>query len=180
MILQKLEFFILLDAARMEAEIDSARSMNPNFDSLYRGQSEEALASVAPYIFQAEREGEFERWYFDTGWGDAWGILVFAEEDMKTLHKHFRKFLMVQTEDGEELYFRFYDPRVLRIFLPTCDKGQLQEFFGPVNAYICEDEDPAFGLVFTLQDGRLVKDRISKEQAMVYQPVALKRRFSLF
>ena len=108
--------YILLDAARLADEINRAKELNPNFDSLYRGQSEESLASVAPYIFQVEKGEEFERWYFEKGWGDSWGVLVFSNEDMKSLHKHFRKFLMVKTEDGEELYFRFYDPRVLRIF----------------------------------------------------------------
>ncbi len=171
---------MILDAARMEALIDKAKDLTPTFDSLYRGQSEETLATVAPYIFQVERGQEFEKWYFDNGWGDSWGVLVYSQEDMKSLHKHFRKFLMVKTEEGEELYFRFYDPRVLRIFLPTCDKDQLKEFFGPVESYICEDEDPGFGIVFSLQDGYLKQDRILKEMVIGYEPEVKKRRFSIF
>src|ERR1039457_2587105 len=111
--------YIFLDAARMEDEIDTAKGLNPVFDSLYRGKSEESLASVAPYIFQFKKGEGFEKWYFENGWGNSWGVLVYSGEDMKSLHKHFRNFLMVKTEEGEELYFRFYDPRVLRIFLPT-------------------------------------------------------------
>lgn len=172
--------YILLDAARLDDEINRAKELNPNFDSLYRGQSEESLASVAPYIFQAEKGEEFERWYFEKGWGDSWGVLVFSNEDMKSLHKHFRKFLMVKTEDGEELYFRFYDPRVLRIFLPTCDKDQLKEFFGLVNYFICEDEDSGFGIVFSFQDGLLKQERITKEMVLVYEPEVKKRKFSFF
>jgi len=30
---------------------------------------------------------------------------------------HFKKFLRVRTEDGRELSFRYYDPRVLNILL---------------------------------------------------------------
>ncbi|MFZ4546376.1 MAG: DUF4123 domain-containing protein [Bacteroidales bacterium] len=172
--------YIVFDAARMEAEIDNARAINPVFDSLYRGQSEETLSSVAPYIFTFERETEFRRWYFDKGWGDSWGIMLFADEEMKVLHKHFRKFLMVQTEEGKELYFRYYDPRVLRIFLPTCDKEQLKEFFGPIDYYICEDEDPVFGIVFSLLDGLLHQERISKEMIMDFEPPAKKKWFSFF
>ncbi len=172
--------FFLLDSACMDDEIETAKVMNSVYDSLYRGSSQEELASVAPYLFQVHRESEMFSWYLAKGWGDSWGVVVIAQEDMKSLHKHFRKFLMVQTEDGEELYFRFYDPRVLRIFLPTCDKGQLQEFFGPVSAYICEDEDPAFGLVFTFQDGALRQQRLTKEEAMRFEPEEKRRRFSLF
>ena len=58
------------------------------------------------------------------------------------------------------MYFRFYDPRVLRIFLPTCDAAQLKEFFGPVAHFICEDEDPAFGLVFSLEQGKLKTEKV--------------------
>jgi hypothetical protein len=87
---------------------------------------------------------------------------------------------MVQTEDKEELYFRFYDPRVLRIFLPTCDEDQLNEFFGPVDYFVCEDEDPAFALAFTLKDGELKTERMPKEDLIAFNPPPRKRRFSLF
>lgn len=127
-----------------------------------------------------EKGTEFRSWYFDTGWGDSWGILVFADEEMKVLHKHFRRFLMVKTEDGEELYFRFYDPRVLRIFFTYCNKEQLKEFFGPVDYYICEVCDPGFGLVFSLQDGLLNQGRITKEMVMGFEPPAKKKDFRFF
>ncbi len=172
--------YIILDAARMESEIDRAKEMNPCFVSLYRGEPEENLASVAPYLFTAERNSDFEHWYFEKGWGDSWGILVHSQENMKKLHKHFRRFLMVKTEDGEELYFRFYDPRVLRIFLPTCDNAQLKEFFGPVDCFICEDENPDFGILFSLKDGVLMTEKISKEQVMAYELPKKLKRFSFF
>jgi hypothetical protein len=34
-----------------------------------------------------------------------------------------RRFLRVKDEDG--LVFRFYDPRVMRVYLPTCAAGEL-------------------------------------------------------
>ncbi len=171
---------LLFDAARMEDEIDTAKALNPDFVSLYRGDPEETLSSVAPYLFSFEKDAEIRRWYFEKGWGDSWGMLVIADENQKALHKHFRRFLMVKTEAGEELYFRFYDPRVLRIFLPTCDREQLKDFFGPVDNYICEDEDPAFGIVFSLQDGMLQQQRISKDMVIDFEPPARKKRFALF
>jgi hypothetical protein len=172
--------YLLLDAARMEDEIEIAKEMNPDFDSLYRGRSEETLSSVAPYIFKVNRGEQFEKWYFEKGWGVSWGVLVYSQDDMKSLHKHFRQFLMVKTEDGEELYFRFYDPRVLRIFLPTCDKQQLKEMFGPVDCFICEDEDPSNGLVFSFDNDRLHTEKISKEIVMNFEPGEKKKRFSIF
>ena len=42
--------------------------------------------------------------------------------------------------DGTPLYFRYYDPRVLRIFLPTCSAAQLKQMFGPVDAFLAESD----------------------------------------
>jgi len=92
--------------------------------------------------------------------GDAWGILIKSSFPLEELHKHFRKFLIVGTEDNQQLYFRFYDPRVLRIFLPTCDTAQLREFFGPIEYFIMEDEDTAFAIKCWLQNGILHSQKI--------------------
>ena len=59
---------------------------------------------------------------------------------------------LVQTEDGKQLYFRFYDPRVLRLYLPTCTPEEVRRSFGPVGCYLLEDEDPKTLLRFTGDD----------------------------
>ena len=46
---------------------------------------------------------------------------------------------MVNSEEtGEEVYFRFYDPRVLRVFLPTCSVRQKAELFGEIRSFLLE------------------------------------------
>jgi hypothetical protein len=150
----------LLDAARAETpNLREAQRRNPQFLSLYKGQSAQALAEVAPYLFTCERGTAFVRWLLEKGWGKSWGVFCEAEGDLAALERHFRKFLLVQKEGGGQLYFRYYDPRVLRIVLPTFDAGQLDEFFGPVKAYVLEDEDPAYALRYTLQNRRLRTER---------------------
>ena len=59
-----------------------------------------------------------------------------------------RHFLMIELE-GEEVYFRFYDPRVLRGFLPNCTPGEIREFFGPIREFLMEAADPGTMLHFT-------------------------------
>lgn len=173
-------FYILLDAARMGADILRAKELNPEFDSLYRGKSEAHLAAVSPYLFSMEHNTEFENWFLQNGWGDSWGVMVHSNKELKTLVRHFRQFLMVMTEDKKDLYFRYYDPRVLRIFLPTCDQQQLKEFFGPVGYYICEDEDPDSGLVFSLHDEELKIEKIKKDEVISFNPVFVKKKFYFF
>ena len=154
--------FSILDAARIFGEIETAQTLQTNFLSLYMGQSEEYLSSVAPYLFAYQPESEFSKWLLEKGWGNSWGIFVDTTIDLEQLQKHFRKFLMVKTEDGKELYFRFYDPRVLRIFLPTCDEQQLKDFFGPVSSFSMESEDQEFALAFLLEQGKLITRKIPK------------------
>ena len=88
--------------------------------------------------------------FLTEGLGNHWGILAVSPADLRTLRMHFRKFLSVWDPDGKPLYFRFYDPRVLRIYLPTCNGAELRTLFGPVTAYYAETEAPGKLLRFTL------------------------------
>lgn len=147
--------YILLDAARMEGAIQEARELNPGNTCLYEGDSEKFLAAVAPWLFAFEPGSDFARWVVRHGKGNHWGILFRSDVEPVRLYKHLRRFLIVQTEEGRELYFRYYDPRVLRVFLPTCDADQLREFFGPIKAFLAEDEN---GLLveYALSDNELL------------------------
>ena len=144
----------LLDAARMGFTMETARQLNPVHESLYRGRSEEVLDSIAPYLFQYELRSGFDTW-LQENYGDSWGVGVISDAPMEVLHKHFRKFLLVKTDNGKEMYFRFYDPRVLRVFLPSCDAIQLAEFFGPVQQFSVEDPAQKQLLLFSYTGNRL-------------------------
>lgn len=150
----------LVDGARLGPDRSLPTDGNAGIVSLYKGRSEEILADVAPYLCEAASKTEFGRWLRSEGWGDAWAVFLDSAAPSEELHKHFRKFLLVQDEDGRELYFRFYDPRVLRIFLPTCTTDQLKEFFGPVQRFIVEDADPSRALVFSLDGGGNLRTEI--------------------
>jgi hypothetical protein len=167
--------YLLLDAARMKSELMTAKELNPQFDSLYRGLFEEAIFFAGPYIFSGHNVPDFRTWYFEKGWGYSWGVLIYSAEDMKSLRKHFGKFIMVKTEQGDEFYFRFYDPRVLRVFLPTCDPEQLKELFDVVDYYLCEDEDPSMGILFSLENGFLKSEKLPKDQVITFEPVLKKK-----
>ena len=155
--------FLLLDAARVEDNISIARQLNSSNISLYRGTIDDELNDIAPFLFTYNDNSEFATWYFKNGWGNSWGLIIESEYPIEETLNHFQKILIVKTEDDQEIYFRFYDPRVLRIFLPTCDEKQLREFFGPIEQFICEDEDPAFALVFSFEKNTLKTQRITKE-----------------
>ena len=107
--------------------------------SLYKGTSEERYADIAPYLVAVD--DDLLDWILTILWADPWGIFVRSDAPLDTLRSHFRKFLLVTVPNGEEWYFRFYDPRVLTKYLPTCTEAELREFFGPVTAYGVADPD---------------------------------------
>ena len=67
-------------------------------------------------------------------------MIVLAPADLRTMRNHFRKLLTVYDPNGKPLLFRYYDPRVLRVYLPTCNAEELATIFGPINSYLLEDE----------------------------------------
>lgn len=150
----------VLDAARLEGLPAVLESLGAEASSLYSGPGAADLADVAPYLVGLVAGSPFSQWVLGEAWGRSGGILIVSEVGLDELRNHFRHFLMVIDEAGKALYFRFYDPRVLRIFLPTCDAEQLRALFGPITAFVVEDEDPGKALRFTLAGGDLVTETI--------------------
>lgn len=147
--------FTILDGAAVGDLLTPLYDHHPEFECLYRGELPPDIAEVAPYLVRLEPGSEFTRWVLEHGWGQHWGIFAVADAELPVLRRHFRRFLTVHDSDGKPLYFRYYDPRVLRVYLPTCTAEELRTVFGPVDGFVLEDDDPATALQFRLQDGEL-------------------------
>ena len=112
--------FFLLDGAQLGERLFESKTLALDYRTLYMGKSAEQIANVGPFLLSGERT--FHQWFLEHGWGRSSGLVLNTEVDFESCLKHLRKFLIVKSEDGQELYFRFYDPRVLKIFLPTSRK----------------------------------------------------------
>jgi hypothetical protein len=130
--------YAILDAARDDKICPALNQADIENLCLYLGDKAEELAAVAPYLLSLTQEDPFTQWLMNNGWGKSWGIFVRSSASLKELHRHFRKFLMVYDEKGTPLYFRYYDPRVLRVYLPTCNESERKILFGPVENYYVE------------------------------------------
>lgn len=140
---EKVAFEALLDVARrgnLWAVLDACDSPDvpekveelgaTKAVSLYRGKGETDFWAIAPYLTHVDEE--LLTWIKESLWSEPWGIFAEATSDLEKLRSHFRKFLTVQDSGGKKMYFRFYDPRVLRTFLRSADEAELKEFFGPI------------------------------------------------
>jgi len=145
--------FALLDAARHDSIFPAVMGADCLMACLYRDVPDE-LARVAPYLVEIQPKSAFADWLFQR-WGDQWGILLATRARLDELYRHFRRFLIVKDPEGRRLYFRYYDPRVLRTYLPTCNAEELSSLFGPVERFIVEDRNRATLLRFSLDGGAL-------------------------
>ena len=132
--------------------------LRPEFECLYRGDLEDDMAEVAPYIARLDADTEFTEWAL-SGWGEHWGLIAVASTPFRETRLHFRKLNIVNGPDNNPLYFRYYDPRVLRSFAPTCDAAYLKKLFGPVQRYIVEGPEPGSSISLALAEGALVQQQ---------------------
>jgi hypothetical protein len=134
--------YAILDAARDIKIYALLLNCKDEHQSLYEGQQGAKLAQVAPYVVRLKQDSLLLDTLIREGWGQSWGIYLTCPLELQEVRKHFRHFLEVQLPDGKQVYFRFYDPRVLRVFLPTCAPEEANQIFGPVQYYVVEDEKP--------------------------------------
>jgi len=152
--------FAVLDGASVPDLPGKLYELKPEHECLYRGRLQPDMAEVAPYLVRLEPETPFTDWVLEQGWGNHWGIFVVSAAELLELRQHFRRFLIVHDPTGKPLYFRYYDPRVLRSYLPTCNGEELAALFGPVRCYMAEGEKPELLLRFELDAGRLVSKAV--------------------
>ncbi|MBI1791635.1 MAG: DUF4123 domain-containing protein [Acidobacteria bacterium] len=126
---QEQPLYALLDAARDPRVLELLRERDDEHQSLYEGEESEALAEAAPYLVRLPKRSRLLEALVKECWGKSWGVYLTSAAPFAEVRKHFRHFLMVKTEDGKDYYFRFYDPRVLRVFLPVCTKEEVEQFF---------------------------------------------------
>jgi pSer/pThr/pTyr-binding forkhead associated (FHA) protein len=131
--------YAILDGAREPSVLKVLVESGAERQSLFEGAQGAQLAHFAPYLVWLTSDSPLIETLVQQGWGKSWGIFLTCDLPLQELRSHFRHFLTVKTPDGQA-YFRFYDPRVLRLFLPTCLPEEINALFGPVKYYLMEDE----------------------------------------
>ena len=132
--------YAVLDAARNPKIIGLLSHCGHEFRSLYEGKAALDLALRAPYIVHVPAESPLLEKLARQAWGKSLGVYLTSRLPLEEVRHHLRHFLTVEIEGGKPVYFRFYDPRVLRVYLPTCSDEERREFFGPVRAVLMEGE----------------------------------------
>lgn len=105
--------------------------------SLFKGGTLEDYFAVAPYLVHINKD--ILRWVFENLWKEPWGIFILAKSELLALHAHFRKFLIVRLPNERDWFFRYYDPRILRPYLVSCNAWEMFTFYGPSRAFVISE-----------------------------------------
>lgn len=132
---------------------------------LYSGDLPSDLKFAAPYLIALDPEDHTTRYLLKHAWGNSWGIFLRSTSGMETLRRHLKKLLVVKDQRDRRLLFRYYDPRVLRVYLPTCWANELEAVFGPVKAYMVEGGESGTVIQYRFDDRGLVEKVIRFEAA---------------
>ena len=135
--------YTVVDACQAPELIEMARGkFGQPTRMLFKGKAAalEEVESFAPFFIPIDLKTDFlEHW---AGYlGKNAGILFMSKAEPRAIFRHLRKIFVVQEEGGQEHFFRFYDPRVLRVYLSTCKRNETTEFFGPISNIIMEVAD---------------------------------------
>jgi hypothetical protein len=133
----------ILDCSRSPTLYEHVARLAPHGAScLFAGDLAEEVARVSPYLVELAPNDPLSRDWRTQGWGQAWGILISSRADLPTLRQRLRRYTTARLPDGGgPMLFRFWDPRVFRVYMPLVEPQELPGWFEAADRYIAETED---------------------------------------
>ena len=150
----KLPWYLVLDAAQEPPALPAAHEAGVGTTCLYTGDFGRRLEEVAPHLASFDPASPFTEW-LHRHWQSSHGILLQSAAPFEEVRRHLKRFLLAKGPGGTTVRFRFYDPRVLRAFLPICTPKELAEFFGPVSRYLGAGRPGRSLMAFSIDRQRL-------------------------
>lgn len=172
---EPMDVYAVLDGATVRQLPDMLEEEDAEHASLQAVDSNDPIELTrAAYLTRVERFSRLGDWLASEGWGRSWGIFAMcrAGTDFDDVLRHFRELMQVRLPDGRIVFFRFYDPRVWRPFLPTCDATQLKQLFAEPVLYGCESEDGGAVLIDSVKNGASHRQRVDLDEFAPRQPVS--------
>lgn len=161
--------WMILDGARDRRIYSDLMNSHLVYSCLYSGTLPYEIEVAAPYLVQLEQGDKSTRDLIERAWGQAWGVFLRTDIRMDRLRRHLRTMLLVRTWRGERLIFRYYDPRVLRVYLPTCTQEELKTVFGPIEQFHTEGEVTDILQTFDFTRGKFTRSEVDIRAAVTLQ-----------
>jgi len=153
-----LKLYGIVDSARNEEVFRYLILGNVKYKSLFEGTMDIQSFVVSGFLVECKKDSLLFQWLTTEAWGNSSCIFFTSKSSFEELFHHFQQFNRVKLEDDKVVLFRYYDPRVLRKLLPEYNEIELDTFFGDVQSFFAESEDPDIIDVFQkrTKDGKTV------------------------
>lgn len=138
----------IVDSARNDEVFRYLVTGDVKYKSLFEDTMDVKSYGVSGFLVECKKESPLFRWMTTEAWGDSCCIFFTSKSSFDELFNHFQKFNRVYLEGDDVVLFRYYDPRVLRTYLPTCNRDEIETFFGKVNSFFAESDKPEIIHVF--------------------------------
>lgn len=132
--------YALMDVARDPFLLPAImEGFGADHQCLFRGQAKEVHGDNTAWIVRIEHHQGLLDWLLDEGWGRRVVSFVVSPLPISRMTSHLRKFTKVKDSAGTEHFFRFYDPKVMRQYLPVFGPREHEMFFREVSCCAIED-----------------------------------------
>ena len=125
--------YLLLDSSQIpdiHARLHQL-AINAAPHALYLTTQYAELASCGPVLVAVEPDSPLAQ-AFAEQWQARAGIWLETDADEHTLIAHLRSLIHVKLEGGVPAFFRYYDPRLTRLWLADLTAGERDRLMGPV------------------------------------------------
>ena len=135
--------FGILDPALDPALYAHATRLEPHrARCLYQGKLHPDVKAVSPHLVELTPDDPLAAAWATTGRGANWGVMIESSAGLHKVWRRVRHFTQATLPDGTgPLLFRFWDPRVLRVYMPLIEPEQLSAWFEDIDVWRIESED---------------------------------------
>ncbi len=136
--------YAILDGSRNKKIHPMLCESQLRYSCLYEGRLNYELTLAAPYIVRLEKDNHFTHELIHQGWGNSWGIyaITHTPATLVGVRRNCRKIAYITDSKNKKYVFRYYDPRVFKVYLPTCNALEASKVFGPITEYVIESHTP--------------------------------------
>lgn len=151
--------YAIVDASRQPMVIPAALdAFASSVRCLFSGSALREFGDNAAWVVEIDSTEGTLRWLLEQGFNKRWAIFANSLLEIEPFVRHLKKFTVAEGDGGRTFFFRFYDPHVLRQYLPAFDERQVRLFFREIEDVFFEDTSGRHRLLkYNLaDDGRLM------------------------
>lgn len=133
--------YLIADTAKDKSIFHTLNLTVQHKRGLFKEEYLADLGDVSPYLLRYKDNIDFFQWFINSFIEKNCGVLLTSSTREEPLLHHCIDIFEATTEDGEELFFRYYNDNSLKVYLPTCTEKERKIFFGPIDSFIVINEN---------------------------------------